>query len=125
MRVCMHAKVLQSCLNDRISKIINNKINSIQEILLIEVLIDLFFFFSLSSLQLSYVIPIRLLSPRNSPGKNTRVSSHSFLQEIFPTQGLNPGLPHCRQILHPLSHQGSPIIIFSTSLSYIYILSYL
>ncbi|XP_055294731.1 ras-related protein Rab-9A isoform X2 [Moschus berezovskii] len=27
---------------------------------------------------------------------------------IFPTQGLNPGLPHCRQTLYPLSHQGSP-----------------
>ena len=29
---------------------------------------------------------------------------HSLLQEIFPTQGLNPGLPHCRQTLHHLSH---------------------
>ena len=28
---------------------------------------------------------------------------------IFPDQGLNPGLPHCRQILYQLSHQGSPI----------------
>ena len=35
----------------------------------------------------------------NSPGKNTRVGSHSRLQGIFPTQGLNPGLLHCRQIL--------------------------
>ena len=34
--------------------------------------------------------------------------SHSFLQGIFPTQGLNPGLLHCRQILYCLSHQGSP-----------------
>ena len=33
---------------------------------------------------------------------------HSFLQGIFPTQGSNLGLPHCRQILHHLSHQGSP-----------------
>ena len=31
---------------------------------------------------------------------------HALLQEIFPTQGLNPGLPHCRQILYHLSHQG-------------------
>ena len=31
------------------------------------------------------------------------------LQEIFPTQGLSPGLPHCRQILNHLSHQGSPL----------------
>ena len=34
--------------------------------------------------------------------------SHALLQEIFPTQGSNPGLPHCRQILYHLSHQGSP-----------------
>ena len=31
----------------------------------------------------------------------------SLLQEIFPTQGSNPGLPHCRQILYQLSHKGS------------------
>ena len=31
-----------------------------------------------------------------------------LFQEIFPTQGLNPGLPHCRWILYQLSHQGSP-----------------
>ena len=50
-----------------------------------------------------------LYSPWNSPGQNTGVGSHSLLQEIFPTQGSNPGLPHCRQILYQLSHQGSPI----------------
>ena len=33
------------------------------------------------------------------PGQNTGVGSPSLLQGIFPTQGLNPGLPHCRQIL--------------------------
>ena len=32
---------------------------------------------------------------------------HSLLQGVFPTQGSNPGLPHCRQILYSLSHQGS------------------
>ena len=32
-----------------------------------------------------------------------------LLQEIFPTQGLNPGLPHYRQMLYRLSHQGSPV----------------
>ena len=37
-----------------------------------------------------------------------RVGCHALLQGIFPTQGLNPGLPHCKQILHRLSHQGSP-----------------
>ena len=44
----------------------------------------------------------------NSPGQNTGVGSHSLLQEIFPTQGSNPGLLHHRQILYQLIHQGSP-----------------
>ena len=47
-------------------------------------------------------------SPWNSPGQNTGVGSLSLLQGMFPTQGLNPGLPHCRQILYQLSYQGSP-----------------
>ena len=38
-------------------------------------------------------------SPQNSPGQNTGVDSRSLLQGIFPTQGSNPGLPHCRGIL--------------------------
>ena len=46
----------------------------------------------------------------NSPGKNTGVGSHSLLRGIFPTQGLNLGLPHHRQVLYHLSHQGSPCI---------------
>ena len=50
--------------------------------------------------------PARLLCPWNSPGKNTRVGGHSLLQEVFPTQGSNPGLLHCRQILYHLTHQG-------------------
>ena len=43
----------------------------------------------------------------DSPGKNTGVNCHFLLQGIFPTQGLNLGLLHCRQTLYPLSHQGS------------------
>ena len=43
-------------------------------------------------------------SPWDSPGKNTGVDCHSLLQRIFPTQGLNPGLLHCRQILYHLSY---------------------
>ena len=39
----------------------------------------------------------------NSPGKNTGVGCHALLQRIFPTQGSNPGLPHCKQILYHLS----------------------
>ena len=44
----------------------------------------------------------------DSPGKNTGVGCHALLQGIFPTQGLNLDLLHCRQILYHLSHQGSP-----------------
>ena len=43
----------------------------------------------------------------DSPGKNFGLGCHALLQEIFPTQGLNPGLPHCRRFLYHLSHQGS------------------
>ena len=50
-------------------------------------------------------------SPQNSPGQNTGVGSLSLLQGIFPTQGSNPGLPHCRRILYRLSHKGSPRIL--------------
>ena len=44
-----------------------------------------------------------------SPGQNTEVGSLSLLPGIFPTQGLNPGLLHCRWILYQLSHKGSPL----------------
>ena len=44
----------------------------------------------------------------DSPGKNTGVGCHAFLQGIFPTQRSNTGLPHCRWILYHLSHKGSP-----------------
>ena len=54
----------------------------------------------------------RLLCPWNSLGKNTGVGSHSLLQRIFLTQGLNSGLTHCRQILYHLSHQGSSTMIY-------------
>ena len=40
----------------------------------------------------------------DSPGKNTGVGCHALLQGIFPIQGSNPGLPHCRQILYYLSY---------------------
>ena len=50
----------------------------------------------------------------DSPGKNTGVGCHAFLQGISPTQGSNPGLPHYRQILYQLSHQGSPIMCISS-----------
>ena len=52
--------------------------------------------------------PTRLLCPWKSPGKNTGVGCHALLRRIFPTQGLKPGLLHCRWILYHLRHQGSP-----------------
>ena len=55
--------------------------------------------------------PHGLYSPWNSPGQNTGVGSLSLLQVVFLTQGWNPGLPHCRRILHQLSHKGSPRIL--------------
>ena len=47
----------------------------------------------------------------DSPGKKTGLDWHAFLQGIFLTQGSNPGLPHCEQILYHLSHQGNPRIL--------------
>ena len=55
--------------------------------------------------------PRGLYTPWNSPAKNIGVDSLSLIQEIFPTQGLNPGLPHCWQILYQLSHKGNPRIL--------------
>ena len=49
---------------------------------------------------------IRPLCPWNSPGKNTGVGCHCLFQEIFPTQGSNLSLLHCREILYHLSQQG-------------------
>ena len=51
--------------------------------------------------------PMDLNNPRNSPSQNTGVGSLSLLQRIFPAQGSNPGLPHCRWILCQMSHKGS------------------
>ena len=45
----------------------------------------------------------------DSPGKNTGVGCRALLQGIFPAQGLNPGLPNCRQFLYHLSEEGSPL----------------
>ena len=52
-----------------------------------------------------------LYSPWNSPGQNIGVASLSVLQGIFPTEGLNPVLLHCKPILYQLSHKRSPRIL--------------
>ena len=60
-----------------------------------------------NSLQTHGLEPTRFHCPRNFPGKNTGLGCHFLLQEIFPTQRLNLGLPHCRpcrQMLYHLSH---------------------
>ena len=53
--------------------------------------------------------PHGLYSPWNSPGQNTGVGSLSLLRGIFSSQGSNPGLPHCRQILYQLSTREAPV----------------
>ena len=64
-----------------------------------------------NSLQSHVLEPMRLLCSWDSPGKNTGVGSHSLFQGIFLTQGLNPGLLHCRQMwgLHSLI-QPDPVL---------------
>ena len=70
-----------------------------------------------NSMQLHGLQATRLLCPWNSPGKNSGMGSHSLFQGIFPTQGSNPGLLHCRQILYRLSRQES--LVFVTNLLHI------
>ena len=52
----------------------------------------------------------------NSPGQNIGVGNLFLFQGIFPTQGSNPGLLHCRQFLYHLSHQGSPLSVYKIML---------
>ena len=54
-----------------------------------------------------------ILRPWDPPGKNTRVGCHFLLQGIFPTQGSNPGLLHCRQILYHLSYEENLLLNIS------------
>ena len=53
------------------------------------------------------ILRARIMEWKKKKKKNTGVGCHVPFQGIFPTQGSNPGFPHCRQILHQLSHQGS------------------
>ena len=64
-----------------------------------------------SSLRPQDCSPPGLLCNGDSSGKNAAVGCHALLQGIFPTQGWNPSLLHCRRILYCLSHQGNPQII--------------
>ena len=55
--------------------------------------------------------PHGLYSPWSSLGQNTGGGRHSLLQGVFLTHGSNPSVPHCRQILYQLSHQGNSRIL--------------
>ena len=52
--------------------------------------------------------------PGDFIGKNTGVGSHALLQGIFPTQGSNLGLPHCRRIFYHLSYPYMPYDTYSS-----------
>ena len=62
-----------------------------------------------NSLWLHGLQPARLLCLWNSPGKNNGVGSHSLLQGIFLTQGLNPGLLHCSKFFTVWTIRGRPV----------------
>ena len=61
------------------------------------------------SLQPQGLQPARLLCPWGCSRQEYWHGLPALLQGIFPIQGSNPGLPHCEQILHRLSHEGSPL----------------
>ena len=63
--------------------------------------------FSILAWKTPWTVAYQASPSRDFPGKNTGVGCHFLLQQIFLTPGLNPGLPHCRQPLYHLSHQGS------------------
>ena len=72
------------------------------------------------TLAIPWTAACQLLCPWNSPGKSTGVGCHFLLQGIFLSQGSNPGLLHCRQMLYPLSHQGIPILYSNVSMSVLF-----
>ena len=65
---------------------------------------------SLSRIRLFATVAYQAPPSMGFPGNNTGVGCHFLLQEIFPTQGLNLVLLHCRQMLYHLSYQGSLVI---------------
>ena len=87
----------KSCLGRRL---LCGKCPNLGRVLLVSVVSD--------SLWPHILEPTSLCHPWDSPGKSSRVGCHFLFQRIFPIQGSNPGLLHCRQTLYSLSHQGSP-----------------
>ena len=64
-----------------------------------------------TSFLLLWTVAARLLCPWDFPGKNTGVGCHVLLQGIFLTQGSKLCLLHCTQILYPLSHLGTVMVM--------------
>ena len=96
------------------SKMIYHRVLHIVPCVLYQGLVAYPFFFGVFSSSESRSVVSDSLQPHgrchpwNSPGQNTGVGSLALLQGILPTQGWNPGLPHCMQILYQLSHQANP-----------------
>ena len=105
--VCVHAKSLQSCPNQHLLHLLPWQAGSLSLAPPGKPLIP----WKWKSLSRVSFRPHGPYSSWNSPGQNNRVGSFSLLQGLFPTQGSNPGLPHCRQILYQLSHKGIPRIL--------------
>ena len=61
-----------------------------------------------------WTVPVKLLHPWDFPFKSTGMGCDFLLQGIFPTQGSNPGLLHCRQTLYILSHRGASIFLLGS-----------
>ena len=56
-----------------------------------------------------WTVAYQVPRPWDFSSKSTGVGCHFLLQRIFPTQGSNSGLPHCRQMLYCLSYQGTEL----------------
>ena len=93
--------------------VFNNSSSQVSSTNLVQILFLVFYEKSEShSVTSDSLQPHGLYSPWNSPGQNTGVGSCSLFQGISPTQGrLNPGLPHCRQILYQLSYMLTDLIL--------------
>ena len=59
-----------------------------------------------------WTVAARLLHPWDFPGKNTGAGCHFLLQGIFLTQGLNVGLPHCRQTLPSEPTENPKVLLY-------------
>ena len=103
-----YKKIFKNSLAEADTEIINF---FLWQLVIIKTVVEVFHINESCSVVSDSLQPHGLYSSWNSPGRNTGVGSCYFLRVIFPAQRLNPGLLHCRQILHQLSHKGSPRIL--------------